>query len=401
MPLNTPKSLKLTLLFLFFGVISIVFGLNLMVAVETMRGEKIADAKQALNHLLQESYEEYIHTPLSFHSDLTFLLTIPHNQRILYHSPIHDVRFSVSHHPLRSPLHPIRASLKLPHGIYLNAVSDSTKVDNAVENYLHKLLLRYALSLLVILGITWILLAYYMRPLALLAQKIGEWNHGDPFDLHLGHPTREIKELSDAFGLLIRRLEGFRSKESALFKEAAHELKTPLALMRSRLDVYGEGGYKKDQFIADIGQDIERLSSELKNVLFLESSDYEDPLTVDMSGALHTIVRKVDILAHQKQLRLALPTKSFNVMVPEKLLTKVLVALIDNAMTYAPQGGTIDLDIDDKNRTLTIGNDTGSEKYLFSSKIGHKVLKRLSFELRFTYTITQTKHHYSITLHFL
>lgn len=401
MPLNTPKSLKLTLLFLFFGVISIVFGLNLMVAVETMRGEKVADAKQALDHLLHESYEEYIHEPLSLHSNLNFLLTIPHNQRILRHAPIHHVQFLVSKRPLLSPRYPLRAALQLPNGFYFNALSDDTKVQRSVDNYCTKLLLRYLVSLLAILGISWVLLEHYMKPLTLLAQKIGEWNHGDPFDLHLGHPTREIKELSDAFGLLIRRLEGFRSKESALFKEAAHELKTPLALMRSRLDVYGEGGYKKDQFIADIGQDIERLSSELKNVLFLESSDYEDPLTIDMSGALHTIVRKVDILAHQKQLRLALPTKSFNVMVPEKLLTKVLVALIDNAMTYAPQGGTIELDIDDKNRTLTIGNDTGSEKYLFSSKIGHKVLKRLSFELRFTYTITQTKSHYSITLHFL
>jgi signal transduction histidine kinase len=399
--LNTPKSLKINIILLFFGLISIVFGLNLMVAVETMRGEKVADAHQALNHLLQESYEEYIHEPLSPHSDLTFLLTVPHNQRILRHSPIHHVQFFVSSRPISSPLYPIGTSLKLPQGLYLTALSDSTKVEESVDSYLYKLLLRYTFSLVVILGMSWILLEYYMKPLALLAQKIGEWNHGDPFEVVLAHPTREIKELSDAFGSLIRRLEGFRSKESVLFKEAAHELKTPLALMRSRLDVYTQGGYKKDQFIADIGQDIERLSSELKNVLFLESSDYEDPFTVDMSGALHTIVRKVDILAHQKQLRLALPTKSFTVMVPEKLLTKVLVALIDNAMTYAPKGGTINLEIDDKNRTLTIGNDSGEEKYLFSSKIGHKVLKRLSLELRFTYAITQTKSHYSITLHFL
>jgi len=203
------------------------------------------------------------------------------------------------------------------------------------------------------------------------------------------------------YSLQIRKIEGFRRKEGELFKEAAHELKTPLALMRSRLDVYeNTQGYDKNKFIVDLGHDIERLTTELKNVLFLESSDYEDPITLNIATALRNIIHKVDILTKRKQLLLQLPTESFIVTAPERLLKKVLLALIENAMTYAPENSQIHIEIDSIVRTITITNDAGHEKYLFSSKIGHKMLQRLSEELNYTYEITQYDSQYAITLKF-
>lgn len=380
---------------------AIAFSLNWMVALQTMRSEKISDIQKVLNHLLNESNDEYITQPLTQNSSLTFLYSIPHNQMILDDSEVSALRFLVSKYPYIPHDNEIVASVQQPNSIYLNAISNSLKIDTALDKYGQKLLTRYLISLLVILLISIFLLNYYMKSLAVLAKKTHDWQIGDPFDFSLDNAGSEIKEVSIAFESLIRKIEGFRRKEGELFKEAAHELKTPLALMRSRLDVYEyTQGYDKNKFIVDLGHDIERLTTELKNVLFLESSDYEDPIALNIAATLRNIVQKVDILAKRKQLILQLPLESFTVTAPEKLLNKVLLALIENAMTYAPENSQIRIEIDPITHTITIINNAGHEKYLFSSKIGHKMLQRLSNELNFTHEIIQDSSQYAITLKF-
>lgn len=395
-------SLKIRIALIFSLLMAIAFSLNWMVATHTIRGEKIGDLEKALQHLLNESNDEYITQPLTDKSDLAFLYTIPHNQMILRDSEASNLRFLVSASPYYGQKNEIISTLKLPNSLYLNAISDDVKLQLSVEKYAQKLLIRYLFSLLILLIITIFLLDYYMKPLGVLAQKTHDWKRGDTFDFSLHRTSHEIEEISRAFSSLIRRLEGYRSKEAELFKEAAHELKTPLALMLSRLDVYENSPtYEKEKFVIDLGRDIQRLTDELKNVLFLESSDFEDPVSLNINTAIRNIVHKVDILAKRKKLFIKLPEQSFLVTTPEKLLHKALMALIENAMTYATDNSQIDIEIDPLLRTIAITNQTGNKKYLFSSKIGHKMLLRLSEELNFSYEITQHPSRYAITLKFL
>lgn len=399
MKFNANLSLKVKIASLFSLLIAIAFSLNWMVATQTIRGEKIDDLEKTLQHLLYESRDEYIVLPLTLQSDLTFLYSIPHNQMILDNSEANHLRFLISHTPYYGQKNEISSYIKLSNTLYLNAISDDSKLQLSVNKYSQKLLVRYLFSLLTVLIISLFLLEYYMKPLSVLAQKTRDWKSGDEFALD--NSGREIQEVAAAFNTLLRRLEGFHTKEAELFKEAAHELKTPLALMRSRLDVYENSqNYEKEKFITDLGHDIERLTNELKNVLFLESSDFEEPSQINLHSALTGILQKVAILAQRKQLEIFLSDQTFTLNAPKKLLNKVLTALIENAMTYATQTSQITIQIDPSSRTLSLSNDIGYEKYLFSSKIGHKMLSRLSEELNFTYEISQYASRYAITLQF-
>jgi len=393
------RSLKIKIASLFSLLIAIAFSLNWMVATQTIRGEKIDDLEKTLQHLLYESHDEYIFEPLTLKSDLSFLYSIPHNQMILDNSDASHLRFLVTHSPYHGQKNEISTYVKLSNTLYLNAISDDAKLEHSVNKYSQKLLVRYLFSLLAVLIISLFLLDYYMKPLGVLAQKTRDWKSGDEFALD--NSGREIEEVFTAFNSLIRKLEGFRTKEAELFKEAAHELKTPLALMRSRLDVYEKShNYDKVKFVIDLGHDIERLTNELKNVLFLESSDFEDPIPINLHTAVERILQKVDILAQRKQLEILLSPQTFTLNASEKLLTKALMALIENAMTYAPEQSIIDIHIDPFAKSLSVSNRSGGEKYLFSSKIGQKMLKRLSEELGFHYEITDGESRYCITLHF-
>lgn len=402
MNFNWSKSLKFKIAFIFSLLIAIAFSLNWMVALQTMRSEKVHDIQKVLNHLLNESNDQYLSVPLTPQSPLVFLYSIPHNQMILDDSEVSALRFIISKIPYMPKNDEIVSSLQQYNGFYINAISNTQKINASLDKYAQKLLTRYLVSLLAILVISIFLLNYYMRPLAILATKIHHWQSGDPFDFSLNNASSEIEEVSSSFSTLIHRLETFRTKEAQLFQEAAHELKTPLALMRSRLDVYeNSDSYGKEKFVADLGHDIERLTTELKNVLFLESSDFDDPVNVSINSALTKILHKVEILTQRKKLDLQLPKETFSITVSEKLLNKVLMALIENAMTYAAQGSIISIEITPALRTLSVKNMIGAEKYLFSSKIGEKMLKRLCEELLFTYEIIQDGTYYTIVLRFL
>lgn len=395
-------SLKFKISLIFAIGLAIAFSINLLIAVKAIHTQKEEDVEKVLSHLLVESRDEYISsTQLTPSSDINFLYKIPHNVMIISDSEVNALRFVISSNPYRTNNKIIVSSIKLSNNYYLNAISDHRKIDKATNKYMQRLLLQYVLSLIVILFIAIFTLDFYMKPLEVLAIKTRKWKNDSEFDLSLDDASSEIKEVSTAFTGLVKRLEGYRLKEVELFREAAHELKTPLALMRSRLDVYdSSNNYTKRQFIIDLGNDIERLTRELKNVLFLESSDFDEASDIEIIQMFKTLETKMGILIQRKRLTLQLPKETFSVVASEKLLFKVLGALLENAITYAKEGSTVEIGCNLLERKLWIGNQIGNEKYLFSSKIGEKILKRLSHEIGFDYSIMHDESYFRIELAF-
>ncbi len=397
------SSLKFRITAIFAVALSVAFCINWFVAIKTIHAEKAEDVEKVLRHLLVESTDEYLLSPLTPQSDLDFLYKIPHIEMLLSDSEVSRLNLFVSEHP-----HPLSdtlivSSIRLPNGYYFSATSDHRKIDHSVRRYAEKLLSRFVLSLFLILVIVVWILDHYMKPLGILAGKTREWRKDTPFDLEQKEAATEIREVSSAFAALVKRLEAYRQKEAQLFKEAAHELKTPLALMRSRLDVYeANEHYEKERFVKELAHDIERLSGELKNVLFLESSDFEEPVPLDLKQVFEALVRKMEILIERKHLSVELPASMFMVSAPEKLLRKVLGALLENAITYATYKSAVQITAvaSESERSVSIHNTIGNEKYLFSSKIGEKMLKRLSLEVGFGYQVIQTQTHYTIILSF-
>lgn len=395
------SSLKFKITFVFAVGIAIAFSINWYIALNTIHVEKEQDVENVLHHLLVESKDEYLAESLIPSSNLSFLYSIPHIEMILKDSEVSGLRLKISETPFVNTHNSIVSYIRLSNGYYLNAISDHRKIDRAVVKYGQKLLFRYLISLLGVLIVVVIVLHYYMRPLGLLAEKTREWKKDEPFDIDQKEASSEIKEVAQSFSALVKRLEMYRVKEAQLFKEAAHELKTPLALMRSRLDVYEQSDhYEKSKFIEEFSRDVERLTTELKSVLFLESSDFEEETNVGIHEMLQAIKEKMEILVHRKQLVIDISEESFIVTAPKKLIYKVFGALIENATTYATERSRIEIDIDPNFRSVRITNRIGNDKYLFSSKIGSKILNRLSTEIGYEYTIKDHEGVYSIDITF-
>lgn len=396
------NSLKIRITLIFSLLIAIAFGVNWQLATKTMEDEKVEDLQSVLRHLLIESYDEYISGPIDEKSDLRFLHSIPHNILILKDSEASNTRFIVRKIPYTPKQNEVSASIRLDNGYFLSVISDYTKIDAAVAKYQARLLIRYGVSLSLILVISILLLQRYIRPLGILTECVREWKSGDPFVFPISSAGQEIDELASSFTALVHRLEGFRAKEKALFKEMAHELKTPIALMRARLDVYeNSDGFSKEKMIGELGGDLERLMSELKNVLFFENIDLEDVMSFEIADLLKEVIQKVEVLAQRRGLRIVVPQESFSVHAQRTLFAKVIMALIENSLTYAKEKSEIILEIDKEKKSLTISNQKGGEKYLFSSKIGQKMLDRVSQKVGIGYQICDEEKWYRVRVSIL
>jgi len=382
-------------------LVAAVFAVNLVVAVSMLEAEKRSDLEKILTHATEDSMEEYLPQDVNEKTDISYLYDVPHNISLLQDSEADSIEFVVSKNIYVSQSKEIVGYTKTYSGLYLNCISESAKIDAAVNRYAKNLLIRYVVYLIVILTISFFALERLIRPLGLLALKCRTYKDGDVFEIAHKKFGDEICEVSGAFASLVERLENYRKKEKELFKEAAHELKTPIAIMRARLDVYQNSDeYDKEKFIFEISADVERLVSELKGVLFFESSDFEASSEFEAARSIKNALAKMDILIKRQSVDVLMEPANLRLNKPKKLFEKLILALMENALTYAKKGSQIVINIEGRTKTICIKNEKGGEKYLFSSKIGEKILDRVSNEMGFSYIIHDENGFYEVCLNF-
>lgn len=119
-----------------------------------------------------------------------------------------------------------------------------------------------------------------------------------------------------------------------------------------------------------------------------------------MCSLILETVGRMDVLASGRHVVIEPQCETMFVDTKKKMFRKLFAALLENAVTYAKEGSKITITLNQTERMLSIGNEKGGEKYMFSSKIGERILKRVSSELGFLYEISDTVGYYEINLRF-
>lgn len=220
--------------------------------------------------------------------------------------------------------------------------------------------------------------------------------------------SRDLTQLKDAISKLIARNESLLEQEQMLFKEAAHELKSPIAIMNSRLALYKEeSDYEKGQFVQELSSDIKRITNVLRELLFIKSvrSELNDAHNaVDIVAQCDTLHEEFMPIVKQRNLEVE-PIRhgSFTITTNEKALQSILLALFENIFIHAKEGSKITVEVDAVARTLTITNaidSKPSEVMLFPSHIGMQIIKRLTPLVNANCHVQKQESHFITTLQF-
>lgn len=163
-----------------------------------------------------------------------------------------------------------------------------------------------------------------------------------------GASVRELDELASAFNRMAERLSAADSQRRQMTADIAHELRTPLSIIRGRLEGLQDGIYQAspDQIAGLLGETalLERLVEDLRLLALAETGQlhlYREP--TDPRDLAADVVRTFSDQAARQDVRLDLDLASDlpEIEVDPQRIAQVLANLMSNALRYTPAGGRV------------------------------------------------------------
>jgi signal transduction histidine kinase len=182
-------------------------------------------------------------------------------------------------------------------GTWLVVVGSSLRPQYGVITDVTGDLLRGAAAITVLgtLG-AWLLAGAALRPVERMRREVALISERDPASSLSVPPTGdELTALAITMNALLHRLhEGLR-RERRLVSDAAHELRTPLAILRTELELAGRQGRSRDELseaVASSTREVNRLVVLADDLLLLARTDEGAPLDRGPAQAVEPILRE-------------------------------------------------------------------------------------------------------------
>ena len=195
-------------------------------------------------------------------------------------------------------------------------------------------------------------IAYYvsghsLRPLRRFSAQAEQIQTKNLAEARLGEDTiPEFQALSRSINQMLERLsDGFEAQRQFV-GNAAHELRTPLALMQARVDLYEKDNPAPSpetrEALALIKEQTERLSRTVKTLL--DMSELETiPRTdrIELSPMIEEVLTDLEPLAEDKHITLTQAGKNLTLVGSDVLLYRMLFNLVENAIKYNRPNGSV------------------------------------------------------------
>ena len=185
------------------------------------------------------------------------------------------------------------------------------------------------------------------RPIGDVMDAAGRVREGDLSARAPEYGPREMRELARTFNAMAERLEGDEARRRELLADVTHELRTPLAVIRGRVEGLRDGLYEGDEHLALIEEETKVLARLLDDLQLLSNADagalrLHRELTapgelVDAAVAAHG----PDATAAGVELRRDFEPSLPLVDVDAVRVGEVLSNLLTNALRHTPPGGSV------------------------------------------------------------
>ncbi len=199
----------------------------------------------------------------------------------------------------------------------------------------------------------WYFIGYGLRPLEQVAAEVSQRGSDRLEPLQVTPVPAEIQPLVDELNRLFDSLRRSFDKERQFTSDAAHELRTPLAALKTHIQVLQSSpdAVGRSEALAAISRGVDRASHLVDQLLGLARLDPEAmrqlPLEdVDIHNICVELISELYPLAQEKQLQLSLQgDASLRVSGYRYALEIMLRNLLSNSIRYTPDGGQIVLSI--------------------------------------------------------
>lgn len=226
-----------------------------------------------------------------------------------------------------------------------------------------------AVSLIIFLILGRIVVRKMMTPLIVMTKTVETIKANELKErLDTSGAKDELKDLALSFNQLMDRLQTFVERQKQFVSDASHELRTPIAVIEGYAAMLDRWG-KEDPKI--LGESIEAIKNETKSMkelveklLFLARSDNRTQKVtkepVDLSALVRQVVKETLFIDDEHEF-ICKADEEAMILGDSHLIKELIRILVDNAVKYTPEGGTITLHAatTSKNVLLSV-KDTGT-----------------------------------------
>lgn len=257
----------------------------------------------------------------------------------------------------------------IPDDAWDDFVSDfSVQVYNNKANYKKNSLLFSALMALAGGVATYFISGRALKPLCEFSDKIEEVQAQNLSDSRIEESSvAELNRLSVSYNRMLARLSEAFKMQRQFTANAAHEFRTPLAVMQLQLDLYNSTEHPTNdacaqQTIRMMTEQNERLSKMVKTLLDmseLQTVARDDEIALD--ALVEEVLADLEPLAQEKAIHLTAQCDAVTMTGSDILLYRLVYNLVENAIKYNTPGGTVTVGAvqQDKHIRLTVA-DTGT-----------------------------------------
>ncbi|MGI9087151.1 MAG: heavy metal sensor histidine kinase [Chthoniobacterales bacterium] len=193
------------------------------------------------------------------------------------------------------------------------------------------------------------------RSLQPLVELTGSLQRIGPKRMHERVPPegwpRELQPLAVAYDEMLDRLEDSFTRLSQFSADLAHELRTPIANLRGEAEVTLTRLRTPEEYREVLESSVDecaRLSGIIDNLLFLaraEAADGPIPRThFDGRKAIEKILGYYETVAEEQRLTMTCAGEG-EIFADAQLFSRAISNLVDNAIRFTPEGGTIEISI--------------------------------------------------------
>ncbi|ERJ30700.1 Sensor kinase cusS [Campylobacter concisus UNSWCS] len=238
---------------------------------------------------------------------------------------------------------------RLDESNYLVLEKDTTLQSKIVEEIFIDIIIVNVTAILLVLFYALFLSRMLLIPIKILSHKLTNLDEKFLKEIDIKSLPDEFLPLGNSINRLISSIQTFVLYQKELFVGVAHELKTPLAVMKTKNEVTLLKPRDSEKYIEALksnNEAINGMNAMIGSVLEIgrqEGAQFEEPVNTDVIAFLKKLGKNYEVLAkgEEKNLTLDLKPEIFNLNIQTSLLTHIVQNFVQNAIKFSPKNSTI------------------------------------------------------------
>ena len=224
--------------------------------------------------------------------------------------------------------------------------------------------------LLALLGgvVTYFISGHALRPIREFSDKIEEVQAQNLSDSRIEeNNVKELNQLGISYNKMLERLSDAFEIQRQFTANAAHELRTPLALMQVQLDLYNSASHPGNdadtlqtiKMVTEQNDKLNRMVKTLLDMSELQSVGRDDKIILD--AIVEEVLADLEPLAVEKNIKLIGKCEDSTMIGSDILIYRLVYNLVENAIKYNHPLGQVTVTAYQRNKHVYLSvEDTGS-----------------------------------------